>query len=62
MVHMIHQTGLWFGRSGRNKNEEFSFNKAISLQIHSFAGGVVVNVVRRGGPKSCGDRSRQANH
>ena len=39
----------------------FSFNKAFSLQIHSFSSVAVVNVERREGPKSCGNRSRQTN-
>ena len=39
----------------------FSFNKAFSLQIHSFASVDVVNVERREGPKSCGDRSGQTD-
>ena len=39
-----------------------SFNKAFSLQIHSFASGAVLNVGRREGPKSCGDHSGQTDH
>ena len=40
----------------------FSFNKAFSLQIHSFASVAVVNVERREGPKSCGDHSGKNDH
>ena len=32
-----------------------------SLQIHSFASVAVVNVERREGPKSCGERSGQTD-
>ena len=46
---------------GERKNWGFSFNKAFSLQIHSFSCGAVVNVERREGPKSCDDCSRQTD-
>ena len=36
--------------------------KQFSLQNHSFAIVVVVNVERREGPKSCGERSEQTDH
>ena len=35
--------------------------RQFSLQNHSFAIVAVVNVERREGPKSCGDRSGQTN-
>ena len=35
--------------------------RQFSLQIHSFASVVVVNVERREGPKSCGERSGQTD-
>ena len=54
--------GLWFGRNGRKEKQGFSSNKVFSLQNHSFAYVAVVNVERREGPKSCGDRSRQTDH
>ena len=44
---------------GERKNRCFSSNKAFSLQNHSFACVAVVNVERREGPKSCGNRSVQ---
>ena len=50
-----------FGRSGKKKKEGFSSNKAFSLQNYSFACVAVVNVERREGPKSCGDRSGQTD-
>ena len=40
----------------------FFFNKASSLQIHSFASVAMVNVERGEDPKSCGDRSGQTDH
>ena len=48
--------------AGERKNRGFSSNKACSLQNHSFSCVAVVNVERREGPKSCGDRSRQTDH
>ena len=48
--------------AGERKNRGFSFNKEFSLQIHSFTCGVVVNVERREGPKSCSDHSGQTDH
>ena len=47
--------------AGERKIKGFSFNKAFSLQIHSFACGAVVNVERIEGPKSCGERSGQTD-
>ena len=61
MVQTVCETGLRFGHSGRKKKKGFSSNKTFSLQNHSFACVAVVNVERRGGPKSCSDRSRQTN-
>ena len=55
------QTGLRFGCSGRKKKQGFSSNGAFSLQNHSFACVAMVNVERREGPNSCGDRSRQTD-
>ena len=48
--------------AGERKNRGFSSNKAFSLQNHSFACVAVVNVERREGPKSRGDRSEQTDH
>ena len=45
----------------KEKTGVFSSNKAFSLQNHSFACVAMVNVERREGPKSCGDRSRQTD-
>ena len=36
--------------------------RQFSLQIHSFGIVAVVNVERREGPKSCGERSGQTDH
>ena len=47
--------------SGEIKNGGFSFNKVFSLKIHSLASVAVVNVERREGPKSCGERSGQTD-
>ena len=47
--------------TSERKRRGFSFNKAFSLQIHSFSCGVVVNLERREGPKSCSDRSGQTD-
>ena len=59
MVQMVFQTKLRFGHNRKKKIRGFSFNKAFSLQIHSFACGAMANVERREGTKSCGDRSGQ---
>ena len=48
--------------AGERKNRGFSFNKAFSLEFHSFSCGAMVNVERREGPKSCSDRSGQIDH
>ena len=50
-----------FSVAGERKIRGFYFNKTFSLQIHSFASGVVVNVERIEGPKSCGERSGQTD-
>ena len=47
--------------AGEIKIRGFSSNKAFSLQMYSFACVAVVNVERREGPKSCGDRSGQTD-
>ena len=44
------------------KNKGSLLIRHFSLQIHSFASVSVVNVERREGPKSCGERSGQTNH
>ena len=59
---MVCQNELRFGCDRRKESQEFSFNKAFSLQIHSFASGAMVNVERREGPKSCGDHRGQTDH
>ena len=46
---------------GERKIKGFSFNKAFSFQIHSFSSVAIVNVERREGPKTCGDRSGQTD-
>ena len=48
--------------AGERKIRGFSFNKAFSLQIHSFSSEDVANVEMREGPKSCSDRSKQNDH
>ena len=44
---------------GKRKNKGSLLIRKFSLQIHSFASAAVVNVERREGPKSCGERSEQ---
>ena len=43
--------------AGERRNNGSLLIRQFSLQIHSFASVVVVNVERREGPKSCGKRS-----
>ena len=46
---------------GERRNKGSLLIRQFSLQIHSFASVVVVNVGRREGPKSCSERSRQTD-
>ena len=48
--------------AGERRNKGSLLIRKFSLQIHSFASIVVVNVERREGPKSCGERSGQTDH
>ena len=47
--------------AGERRNKGSLLIRQFSLQIHSFAIVVVVNVERRDGPKSCGERSGQTD-
>ena len=58
---MVCQIGLRFGRIGQKKKQGFSSNKVFPLQNHSFSCVAMVNVERREGPKSCGDRIGQTD-
>ena len=53
--------GYGFVAAGERKIRGFSSNKAFSLKMHSFSCVAVVNVERREGPKSCGERSGQTD-
>ena len=46
---------------GERRNKGSRLIRQFSLQIHSFAIVAVVNVERREGPKSCGERSGQTD-
>ena len=47
--------------AGERKNKGSLLIRQFSLQMHSFASVAVVNVERREGPKSCGERSGQTD-
>ena len=47
---------------GERRNKCSLWIRQFSLQIHSFASVSLVNVERREGPKSCGERSIQTDH
>ena len=47
--------------AGERRNKGSLLIRQFSLQIHSFSSVAVVNVERREGPKSCGERSRQTD-
>ena len=47
--------------AGERRNKGSLLIRQFSLQIHSFASVAVVNVERREGPKSCGERSGQTD-
>ena len=48
--------------AGERRKKGSLLIRQFSLQIHSFASVAVVNVVRREGPKSCGERSEETDH
>ena len=47
--------------AGKRRNKGSLLIRQFSLQIHLFASVAVVNVERREGPKSCGERRKQIN-
>ena len=53
--------GYGLAAARERKIRGFSFNKAFSLEINSFACGAMVNLERREDPKSCSNRSGQTD-